>query len=69
MTMKDWALKLNSFLRFNEREILNDNGKISAEVAKNLAEGEFEKYQIIQDRDFESDFDRQIKNWIAASAG
>jgi hypothetical protein len=67
--MKDWALKLNSFLRFNEREILNDNGKISAEVAKNLAEGEFEKYQIIQDRDFESDFDLQIKNWIAASAG
>lgn len=62
MTMKDWALKLNSFLQFNEREILNDNGKISAEVAKNLAEGEFEKYQIIQNRDFESDFDRQIKN-------
>ena len=61
MTMKDWSDKLNAFLQFNEREILNDNGKISAEVAKNLAESEFEKYQIIQDQNFESDFDKMTK--------
>lgn len=62
MTMNDWAEKLNAFLQFNERDILDHPGKVSREVAKAFAESEFEKYRIIQDRLFESDFDRHIKN-------
>ncbi len=61
MTMKDWAGKLNAFLQFNERDILDNPGKVSQEVAKAFAESEFEKYRIVQDRLFESDFDRHIK--------
>jgi hypothetical protein len=61
MTMQDWAGKLNAFLKFNERDILNHPGKVSQEVAKAFAETEFEKYRIVQDRRFESDFDRHIK--------
>ena len=62
MTMKDWAEKLNAFLQFNEREVLDHPGKVSREVAKAFAESEFEKYRIIQDRLFESDFDRHVQN-------
>jgi hypothetical protein len=65
MTMQDWAGKLNAFLKFNEREILNHPGKVSQEVAKAFAESEFEKYRIVQDRLFESDFDRHIKKTLA----
>lgn len=61
MTMKDWAGKLNAFLQFNEREVLANPGKVSQEVAKAFAESEFEKYRIVQDRLFESDFDRHLK--------
>lgn len=61
MTMEDWAAKLNAFLQFNERDLLDHPGKVSAEVAKAFAESEFEKYRIVQDRLFESDFDRMIK--------
>jgi hypothetical protein len=61
MTMKDWAEKLNAFLQFNERDILANPGKISKEVAKTFAESEFEKYRVVQDRLFESDFDKYIK--------
>jgi len=61
MTMQDWAEKLNAFLQFNERDILNNPGKVSKEVAKAFAESEFEKYRIVQDRLFESDFDKHIK--------
>ncbi len=61
MTMEDWARKLNAFLQFNEREILDNLGKVSQEVAKAFAESEFERYRIVQDRLFESDFDRHIK--------
>lgn len=61
MTMQDWAAKLNAFLQFNERDLLDHPGKVSAEVAKAFAESEFEKYRVIQDRLFESDFDRAIK--------
>jgi hypothetical protein len=61
MTMKDWASKLNAFLQFNERDILEHPGKVSQEVAKAFAESEFEKYRVVQDRLFESDFDRHIK--------
>lgn len=61
MTMEDWAKKLNAFLQFNDREILDNPGKVSQEVAKAFAESEFEKYRIVQDGLFESDFDRYIK--------
>ena len=61
MTMQDWAAKLNAFLQFNERDLLDHPGRVSAEVAKAFAESEFEKYRVIQDHLFESDFDRAIK--------
>lgn len=61
MTMEDWAKKLNAFLQFNERDILDNPGKVSKEVAKTFAENEFEKYRIVQDHMFESDFDKHIK--------
>ena len=61
MTMEDWAKRLNAFLQFNERDILDHPGKVSQAVAKAFAESEFEKYRIVQDRLFESDFDRAIK--------
>jgi len=61
MTMKDWAGKLNAFLQFNERDILDNPGRVSKEVAKAFAESEFEKYRVVQDRLFESDFDKHIK--------
>lgn len=64
MTMEDWANKLNAFLQFNEYEILNNAGKVTAEIAKSFAESEFEKYRIIQDRLFESDFDKFAKGLI-----
>lgn len=58
MSMEDWAKRLDSFLEFNGNEILTDAGKISAEQAKLYAETEFEKYRIVQDRMFMSDYDR-----------
>jgi hypothetical protein len=61
MTMEDWAKRLDKFLEFDEREVLQNSGKISAKIAKDHAESEFEKYRIIQDRLFESDFDKEIK--------
>jgi Virulence protein len=54
MTMEDWSNKLNAFLQFNEYELLNNSGKVTAEIAKSFAESEFEKYRIIQDRLFVS---------------
>jgi len=59
--MQDWEIRLNRFIAATDREILQDAGKVSAEIAKSFAESEFEKYRIIQDRLFESDFDRIIK--------
>ena len=64
MTMQDWATKLNAFLQFNERDILDHPGKVSQAVAKAFAESEFEKYRIVQDRLFESDFDRLVKKTL-----
>jgi hypothetical protein len=61
MTMVDWEDRLSGFLRLWDREILHDAGKVSAELAKTHAESEFEKYRIVQDRLFESDFDRMAK--------
>jgi hypothetical protein len=61
MHMKDWVQKLDAFLQFNEEAVLNHAGKVSHEVAVALAEKEFEKYSIIQDKLFESDFDEIVK--------
>jgi len=61
MFMKDWVLKLDAFLQFNEESVLNHQGKISHEVALALAESEYDKYSVIQDKLIESDFDLQIK--------
>lgn len=61
MTMQDWETRLNRFLEATDREVLQDAGKITAEIAKAHAESEFEKYRIVQDRLFESDFDRLLK--------
>jgi len=61
MYMKDWVLKLDAFLKFNEEAILNHQGKVSHEVALSLAESEFEKFRIAQDKLLESDFDKVVK--------
>ena len=63
LTMEDWNNKLDSFLQFNEREILSWSWKITAKIAKSFAESEFEKYRIVQDRVYESDFDKLLKEW------
>ena len=60
MTMEDWEQRLNGFLKLWDRDILQDNGKISAELAKAKAESEFEKYRIVQDRLYQSDFDKLL---------
>ena len=61
MTMQDWETRLNRFIAATDREILQDPGKVTAEIARAHAESEFEKYRIVQDRLFESDFDRMLK--------
>ena len=61
MTMQDWVERLNAFLQFNEYEILENSGKIGAELAEKFADSEFEKYRITQDNLFESDFDKVVK--------
>ena len=58
MTMEDWASKLDAFLQFNDAEILQDKGKVTAAIAKAFAESEFEKYRVIQDKNYQCDFDR-----------
>lgn len=65
ITMSDWSKKINAFLKFNERDILQDAGKVTAEIAKTFAESEFEKYKPVQDKLFESDFDREMKKLIS----
>ncbi len=61
MTMEDLEERLNGFLKLMDREILNDSGKVSSELAKAHAENEFEKYRIVQDHLYESDFDRFVE--------
>jgi len=61
MTMQDWETRLNRFIEATDRDVLQDAGKVTAEIAKAHAESEFEKYRIVQDRLFESDFDRVVK--------
>lgn len=64
MYMKDWVVKLDAFLKFNEQEILSNAGKISHEVAEALALGEYEKFRMEQDKNYISDFDREVKKLI-----
>lgn len=64
MRMHDWVVKLDAFLKLNERDILDNAGKISHEVAEALALGEYEKYRSEQDKDYISDFDREVKKLI-----
>jgi len=61
MYMKDWIIKLDSFLQFNEKDILTDAGHVTAEIAKTFAESEFEKYRVVQDRLYVSDFDKMME--------
>ncbi len=61
MTMKDWSQKLNAFLQFNERDILQNAGKVTAVIAKEFAVSEFKKYKVIQDKSYKSDFDMLLQ--------
>ena len=62
MTMEDWKTKLDAFLRFNDADVLQDKGKVTAAIAKEFAESEFEKYRVIQDSLYQSDFDRLLNS-------
>ncbi len=64
MTMENWANRLDKFLEADERDILQDSGKVTALFAKEFAENEFEKYRVVQDRLFESDFDQELKKQL-----
>ena len=61
MTMEDWAKRLDIYLQADDLEVLKDAGKISAQLAKMHAETEFEKYRVVQDRLYQSDFDRYLE--------
>ncbi len=61
MKMADWAARVDAFLTFNEYEVLTNAGKVSAEVARRLAEEQYDKFRVRQDREFESDFDAEVK--------
>jgi hypothetical protein len=65
MKMADWIQKLDAFLHFNEYEILQDSGKISRTIAEKLAHQAYEKFRVIQDRNFESDFDKSVKKLMS----
>ncbi len=62
--MADWVNKLDAFLQFNEYEILTDAGRVSHYVAKGLAEEEYARFRVMQDRDYESDFEREAKRIV-----
>lgn len=68
MRMVDWAAKLDAFLQFNEQEILQDKGRVSHAVALALAEKEFAEFRVRQDREYESDFDRLLKQLPQSSS-
>ena len=61
MSMEDWAKKLDGFLEFNEYGILDDNGNISMNQAKNKANLEYDKFRLIQDKKYQSDFDKLLE--------
>ena len=60
MYMRDWVTRLDAFLQFNEEEVLHHKGKVTAAIAKAFAESEFEQFRVIQDRLYQSDFDRLV---------
>ena len=60
MHMRDWVERIDAFLQFNEEDILHDKGKVTAAIAKAFAESEFEKFRVLQDRTYQSDFDRLV---------
>ena len=62
MHMQDWVGRLDAFLQFNEEDILHDKGKVTVAIAKAFAESEFEKFRVLQDRTYQSDFDRLLAN-------
>jgi len=62
MSMQDWATKLDVFLELNDENILKNKGKIAHEIAKTFAESEFEKYRVLQDKSYQSDFDRILND-------
>lgn len=64
MKMVDWVARLDAFLQFNDYQVLKDAGKISASIAKQLAEQEYSKFRVVQDQEFESDFDKEVKRVI-----
>jgi hypothetical protein len=64
MKMKDWVEKLDGFLKFNEYEVLNNAGKVSTQVAKEIAEGKFKKFRVQQDKNYLSDFDKVVTKYI-----
>ena len=61
MYMRDWVARLDAFLQFNEEEVLRHKGKVTAAIAKDFAESEFEKFRTIRDREYRSDFDRLLE--------
>lgn len=68
MKMDDWVKKLDGFLQFNEYEVLTNAGQVSAEVAKQLAEAQFARFRVDQDRRFESDFEKETKRFASRKA-
>ncbi len=64
MKMKDWINKLDAFLQFNEYELLQGKGKISAEVSRKLADEEYDKFRVKQDREYISDFDKETEKYL-----
>ena len=69
MTMEGWAERLDAFLQFNDEDILHDSGKVTHAIAKAFAESEFEKYRVIQDREYRSDFDEAVRLLLSEDAG
>ncbi len=69
MRMADWVGKLDAFLQFNEYEVLTNAGRVSAEVAKSLAEEQYARFRVQQDRGFESDFEKEVKRIEARRPG
>ena len=61
MKMKDWVDRLDAFLQFNDYSVLKNAGTVSAEIARKLANDQYEKFRVRQDSEYESDFDREIK--------
>lgn len=62
MYMRDWVARLNAFLQFNDEEVLHNNRHVTAAIARSFAENEFEKFRVLQDKSYQSDFDRLVED-------